>query len=143
MDLSQPSRLGDVIRYSYLWADEAHQGHEEGLKDRPVAVVAAILDGNLTRVVVLPITHTQPSGDTVSVPIPHQTCKRLGLDDDQSWIVVSEFNYFVWPGFDIRPIPHKNDKFIYGALPRGLSKQIIEAWKEAFAAKKTTATPRT
>ncbi len=33
---------GLVIRYSYLWYGEHRQGHEEGTKDRPCAIVAAI-----------------------------------------------------------------------------------------------------
>jgi hypothetical protein len=31
-----------VIRYSYLWHGEYIQGREEGVKDRPCAVVAAL-----------------------------------------------------------------------------------------------------
>ena len=30
---------GLVIRYSYLWADEHERGQEEGVKDRPCAIV--------------------------------------------------------------------------------------------------------
>ena len=33
-----PPQPGLVIRYSYLWAREAAQGHEEGAKERPAAV---------------------------------------------------------------------------------------------------------
>jgi len=32
-------RPGLVIRYSYLWAREHDQGREEGVKDRPCAVL--------------------------------------------------------------------------------------------------------
>ena len=54
---------GLVIRYAYLWFGEYAAGQEEGVKDRPCAIVAAIRsdeDGN-TRVLVLPITHTPPA----------------------------------------------------------------------------------
>ena len=40
MSLPTP-RPGLVIRYAYLWADEHRRGAEEGLKDRPCAIVAA------------------------------------------------------------------------------------------------------
>lgn len=35
-------RPGLVIRFSYLWKREADAGREEGVKDRPCAVVIAI-----------------------------------------------------------------------------------------------------
>lgn len=50
---------GLVIRYAYLWRREAAMGREEGVKDRPCAIVAAVreeTDG--LRVYVLPITHS-------------------------------------------------------------------------------------
>jgi hypothetical protein len=31
-------QTASVIRYSYLWAREAHKGETEGRKERPVAV---------------------------------------------------------------------------------------------------------
>ena len=30
---------GLVVRYSYLWLDEHRRGREEGVKDRPCAIV--------------------------------------------------------------------------------------------------------
>ena len=33
---------GLVIRYSYLWADDAATGHEDGVKDRPSVIVMAV-----------------------------------------------------------------------------------------------------
>ena len=43
---------------------------------------------------------------------------RVGLDDDRSWIVVSELNRFVWPGPDLRPVPLTSaGQFDYGLLP--------------------------
>jgi hypothetical protein len=35
-------RAGLVIRYSYLWQSEAAAGREDGVKDRPCAIVLAI-----------------------------------------------------------------------------------------------------
>lgn len=40
MSLPAP-RPGLVISYAYLWAREHGRGAEEGLKDRPYAIVAA------------------------------------------------------------------------------------------------------
>jgi hypothetical protein len=55
-------RPGLVIRYSYLWEREAGEGREEGVKDRPCAIVLVLLrDGEHPIVRVLPITHSAPS----------------------------------------------------------------------------------
>lgn len=55
-------RPGLVIRYSYLWRREADAGREEGVKDRPCAIVLAIeTTAGETTVYALPITHTPPS----------------------------------------------------------------------------------
>jgi len=51
---------GLVIRYSYLWRAEHLRGQEEGVKDRPCAIVLAperVEDDTL--VVVLPVTHSR------------------------------------------------------------------------------------
>ena len=54
-------RPGLVVRFSYLWKREADAGREEGVKDRPCAVVIAI-EGREAhpRVIVLPVTHSPP-----------------------------------------------------------------------------------
>jgi hypothetical protein len=95
---------GLVIRYSYLWLREHQQGREEGIKDRPCAIVLSIAeeDGK-TRVTVLPITHSAPEYPSTAVEIPLETKKRLGLDSARSWIVMNEGNEFFWPGPDLRP----------------------------------------
>ncbi len=65
MSLPQPAP-GLVIRYNYLWADEAARGNEEGSKDRPAAIVMAVKHsgGDETHVYVLPITHSPPLAGT-------------------------------------------------------------------------------
>lgn len=90
---------GLIIRYSYLWYREHLQGREEGQKDRPCAIVAAIRadDNGDTHVLVLPITHSPPGHASFAVEIPAKTKQRLQLDDAQSWVVLSEWNEFVWP----------------------------------------------
>jgi hypothetical protein len=110
---------GLVICYSYLWRREHLAGLEEGQKNRPCAIVAAIrTDAGETRVLVLPVTHTQPGAGVEAIEIPQVIGRRLGLDALRSWIVVSEYNEFVWPGPDLRPVPGANDGSVaYGFLP--------------------------
>ena len=111
---------GLVIRYSYLWHSEHLEGREEGQKDRPCALVAAIRMGEAgeTRVLVLPITHSPPLYPKNAFEIPLTIKERLGLDAGRSWIVVSESNDFVWPGPDLRPVPGADPASVaYGFLP--------------------------
>jgi hypothetical protein len=86
---------GLVIRYSYLWAEEHGRGQEEGVKDRPCAVILVSTDEDGERwVTVLPVTHAPPSVPELAVEIPAATKRRLGLDDERSWVVLSEANRF-------------------------------------------------
>lgn len=81
MSLPQPFP-GLVIRYNYLWADDAAQGHEEGDKDRPGAIVMVVKrsGGDETQVYVLPITHSAPVAGTEALEIPADVCRAAGLD---------------------------------------------------------------
>ena len=115
---------GLVIRYAYLWRDEALRRREEGTKHRPaVVVLAATEEGdNGTTVLVAPITHRRPSDPDAGVAIPLQTRTRLGLDADPSWIVVRELNRFHWPGPDLQPVGP--GRWAYGHLPAGLFRVV-------------------
>ena len=105
MSLPAP-RPGLVIRYAYLWDAEARQGREEGVKDRPCAIVLAVLrEGRHPIVRVLPITHSAPRDSADGLEIPTATKERLGLDSERSWVILSEANDFIWPGPDLRPVP--------------------------------------
>lgn len=118
---------GLVIRYSYLWHSEFFQGIEEGQKERPCAIVTAIRtdeDKNL-RVIVLPITHSPPQQGDLAVEIPAVVKRRLGLDDAQSWVMLTEWNDFVWPGPDLRRVS-ENNSVAYGMLPPSLFNTIRE-----------------
>lgn len=110
---------GLVIRYAYLWLREHRQGREEGIKDRPCAIILAVADDEGdTRVTVLPITHRAPDEPAAAIEIPPATKRRLGLDAEQSWIVLSEGNEFIWPGPDLRPQPGGDLSTVaYGFLP--------------------------
>lgn len=119
MSLPEP-KPGLVIRYSYLWAREHAEGREEGVKDRPCAVLLAMRtdEGDL-RVIVLPITHARPQNPDHAVEIPAATKRRLGLDDDQSWIMLNEGNAFAWPGPDLR--------FVAGGGPESVALGFLPA----------------
>ena len=110
-----------MIRYSYLWRREAADGREEGMKDRPCAVVLALRDEtNRTRVVVLPVTHTPPEVPGEAIEIPAAVKARLGLDAERSWIVLNEANDFYWPGPDLRFLPGRGpESSVHGFLPPG------------------------
>lgn len=121
MSLPTP-QAGLIIRYSYLWAREHDGGREEGVKDRPCAVLLATrTDAGDLRVIVLPITHAVPQDPKSAVEIPLPTKRRLGLDDDQSWVVLSERNSFIWPGPDLRFGPDRSPQSVaLGLLPAKL-----------------------
>lgn len=131
-------RPGQVIRYAYLWKDEARAGQEEGLKDRPCAVILSVDEPAGTRVAVLPITHVPPKDPDDALEIPATTKRRLGMDDGRSWIVLSEANLFRWPGPDLRPLPGQGlDSVLIGLLPAALYRQVrdrfVARWKRRTA----------
>jgi hypothetical protein len=113
---------GLVIRYSCLWAREHDEGREEGVKDRACAVLLATrTDAGDLRVIVLPITHLPPRDRESAVEIPLPTKRRLGLDDDQSWVVLTGGNAFTWPGPDLRFAPDRGPESVaLGLLPARL-----------------------
>ena len=116
---------GLVIRYDYLWRDQAKRGRQEGSKDRPCAVVIATTraDGG-HRALVAAITHSEPAaGD--GILLPPRVKQHLGLDADRSWIIVSELNEIDWtdPGI----IPVSRSQWTYGFLPRPLAQALLDA----------------
>jgi len=136
---------GLVIRYSYLWRAEHQRGQEEGVKDRPCAVILVTTDDEGDQVVtVLPVTHTPPSDPTLAVAIPHPTKARLGLDDERSWIVLTEANRFVWPGPDLRLAqPGDMASVAYGLLPRAYFKEVAAKFVEIVRARRAGVVSRT
>jgi hypothetical protein len=128
MPLPNPES-GLVISYAYLWHHEHEAGREEGSKDRPSVIVLAVerdADG-ATIATVLPITHSAPLDPASAVEIPAPVKHHLGLDDDRSWIVVSEGNEFLWPGYDLRKRAH-SDRYDYGFLPPRFFNQVLRAF---------------
>lgn len=116
-----------MIRYSYLWRSDHLAGREEGDKDRPCAIVLLVATDDDARplVTVLPITHSPPRNSADAIEIPSDTKRRLGMDGDRSWIVVTEANRFRWPGPDLRRTgePGLGD-FAYGYLPDSVYERV-------------------
>jgi hypothetical protein len=136
---------GEVIRYSYLWNSEFAGGQEEGLKDRPCAVIVSLqTQDGATELIVLPITHASPKQGATTIEIPFATKARLGLDEARSWIVLDEANRFVWPGPDIRPFQTPQGATIsYGFLPPGLFKIVRDRFLVLDAAARVAGVERT
>jgi hypothetical protein len=115
---------GLVIRYDYLWRREAEAGRRLG-KDRPACLVAASDEAATPRfVVILPITHSRPRGETVGVAIPTRVRAALGLDDEPCWVIVSEHNVDEWPNAGLHSLPGKPRTFAYGFVPPRLFGEI-------------------
>ena len=139
LPLPQP---GQVIRYAYLWWNEARTGREDGVKDRPCSIVLTrITTEGRTVAYVLPVTHTPPLNDEDGIEIPGMTKQRLGLDAERSWIITTEFNQFSWPGPDLRPTA--SGEYLYGYLPEKLLRLVLEQVKRNARNKRLRTVPRT
>ena len=137
---------GLVVRYSYLWSHEYVEGRDEGTKDRPCAIVAAILAKSTReiRVLVLPVTHRVPSDNRTAVEIPARVKERLRLDAARSWVVISEWNEFTWPGPDLRKAPGGDTSTIaYGVLPPRLFAEIRTKLTALLRSNEVKRVPRT
>ncbi len=134
---------GLVISYAYLWDYEAQGGQDEGRKDRPCVIALAVQrqqDGE-TVVTVLPVTHRAPSNSGAAVEIPHAVKKHLGLDEARSWVVVSEGDQFIWPGYDLRKA-RGGEGFDYGFLPPRFFMLVLSAFRAWHKTHKVALTPR-
>lgn len=138
-------RPGLVIRYSYLWEREAREGREEGVKDRPCAIILVLLrEGEHPIVRVLPVTHAAPADPADGLEIPPPTKQRLGLDSERSWVMLTEANDFIWPGPDLRPVANGDPSTVaYGVLPPGFMKVVRERLQSRWRKKRLTVTKRT
>lgn len=137
-------RPGLVIRFSYLWKREADAGREEGVKDRPCAIVLAVeKQKGHTRVIVLPVTHSVPQPPDEGIELPTETKRRLGLDSERSWIIVSDANDFVWPGPHPRFLPGQGpETSAYGFLPPAAFRAVRERFLARVLARKIGLVPR-
>ena len=132
MALPEP-KPGLVIRYDYLWTNEAASGRDQGT-ERPACLVAA--SDSLARprfVVILPITHAAPIGEAVGIESPPKVRRAIRLDDAPSWVIVSEHNVDAWPNAGLAPIPGHPGVYSYGFVPPGLFAQIKSRFLELSA----------
>jgi hypothetical protein len=124
---------GLVIRYDFLWKDEARTGREEGAKDRPCAVVLATRPKDGRREVVLcPITHAPPRPGETAVEIPYKVARYLQLDSDRMWIKTHEVNTLQW---EEGQLPYgvsraRPDAWTFGMLPQALGRRMFEQVRE-------------
>ena len=97
-----------VIRFRYLWANEAQRGETEGRKPRPVAVGVRMSKPKGEDVLLLfPITSKEPEQARFAVEIPQIEKHRAGLDVDlRLWIILDEYNLdIVGQSFYLEPEP--------------------------------------
>lgn len=98
------------------------------MKDRPVAVVVVTQSADgLDQVLVVPLTTREPRHGDSAIEVPEAVRRNLGLSAERSWIVVSEWNRFTWPGYDIRPIRGREPEIFFGGLPSKLFQQVKDA----------------
>jgi hypothetical protein len=92
--IPEAPELGMVLSYSYLWSSQHDRGETSGRKDRPAAIVVIRTDLGPDKIVyVVPITHSPPAEhDPTKILIPRQIKQRLGLDEEPSWVDISEYN---------------------------------------------------
>lgn len=137
---------GLVISYSFLWSDEAAEGHAEGRKTRPCAIVLVLVPadnaGGAPRVYVAPITHSAPPDSEVAVEIPLAVKRHLGLDQERSWVVLDELNAFAWPGYDLRQIPGVPGEYVYGPLPPRFFETLRDRFTALYKARAIRSTAR-
>lgn len=130
MSLPAP-RPGLVIRYGYLWASDGEHGHEHAAKERPAVVVMALQlqRSDAVKVFALPITHSAPPPETEALEIPVAVARSAGLDSARCWVILSEFNEFLWPGFDLGLVPGRLPKTVaYGFLPPRFFDVLKSRW---------------
>jgi hypothetical protein len=126
---------GLIVRYAFLWSDEARAGRIEARRDRPCVIVVATrrLTEGRVRVRVVPITRAPHDPDR-AVALPQKVKRHLGLGREDSWIILDEANEFVWPGVDLRPIARtRPGLWTYGVLPTELFDELQERLRRVLA----------
>lgn len=94
-----------------------------------VVLVIQSADG-LDLVHVVPLTTKAPLPAQRAIELPVAVRRQLGLSGERSWIIVTEWNRFTWPGYDIRPIRGREPAVSFGFLPSGLFRQVRDALVE-------------
>jgi hypothetical protein len=134
---------GLVISYAYLWAHERAAKRTEAVKVRPCVIVLKVERAQKDVVVtVAPVTHRPPGPETSAMEMPQAVKRHLGLDSERSWIVLDEINQFVWPGYDLRPLPGTTNKFDYGLIPPNFLVRVVSGMRDAWRRKRGRAITR-
>ena len=116
-------RRGDVLNYVYLFAHEAAAGRDEGVKARPVMVMAVV--GR--RVTVMPLTTRGDAAPASALPVPDPVATAMGLDPGvRPSLVPGELNAFDWVGHDLRNIG-TSASFLFGRCPPGFFGTALDA----------------
>ena len=130
--MSAGPEWGPRARLAGIW--EGDQGED---------VAFGNVEGKIV-VTVFPITHTPPSDPRDAVELPAPLKRHLGLDDERSWVVVTEFNRFVWPGVDLQPRPGVTPRrYDYGVIPGKFMARVIEVFDAARRARRVAPVVRT
>ena len=97
-----------------------------------------VAEAKETRLYVLATTPAQPTPSTDAIEIPAAVCRAAGLDAKRTWIVLSEFNEFVWPAFDLALIPGRVPRSMaYGFVTPGFFASVRDHWLTLDATSKT------
>lgn len=133
---------GLVIRYDYLWTREAATGRALG-KDCPACLVAVMEPVTQPRfVIILPITRSAPDKNTVGIEVPANVGRAIGLDNEPSWVVVSEYNIDEWPNAGLTAVPGRAGACSYGFVPPRLFAQVKAKFLELYQQKRSSGVRR-
>ncbi|RJF88921.1 hypothetical protein D3874_19670 [Oleomonas cavernae] len=111
-----------VVRYDYLWHREQEGGRVEASKSRPACIVLADEAG---QVIYVAITHRPPAPDRAALELPADEKRRLGLDDQRSWVMLDEINIDQWAQ-GLEPVPGRPNEFAYGRISYPFLRRIID-----------------
>lgn len=82
--------VGNVYRFSYLWAWQHAAGEESGRKARPVCLMLKTAKST-GKLYLFPVTTVLPASDRIAIQIPDAERRRAGLDQ-KCWLVLDEYN---------------------------------------------------
>jgi hypothetical protein len=88
------------------------------------------------------VTLSPTEDPRLAVEIPRDVKQRLGLDEARSWVMLSWWNDFVWPGPDLRPLPGGDGSLANRLLPAGLFASIRDRRLALVQSRASTRVPR-
>ena len=94
-----------------------------------------------TWVTLLPVTHSPTRDQAAAVEIPPVFKWHLGLDEARSWVVFSEGDQFVWPGYDLREA-RGGERYDYRFSRPRVFANILAAFRAWHKSHKVTLTSR-